>query len=608
MTELNISETDFSTIRANLKTYLENQTQFQDYSFDGSAISVLLDILSYNTHMTASHANLAFAESFLDSATLRGSIVSRAKEMGYTPRSKTSAVATIQISFTVDGNPAQYTIPKNTKFITTSGDTSYSFVNKEDYLVENIGDTFSQEIDIYQGKFTTFQYIVDLTDASQRFVIPSLDVDTNFLTVLFKENDSISDWTPYSYYKDFSHGEIDGGTKLFYFLEAFDEYFEVYFGDNVLGKELENNNVIRLEYLITDGPDANNAQTFDISSVLTGVNNISINTISNSSGGAERETTDSIKFLAPLHYTSGERAVTEDDYKSIIKNKYSDVDDVSIWGGERNDPPYYGKVFISIKPTIGGYLTTSTKEAIQDDILSRYNIVSIRPEIIDPDYIYVSVDTVITYNGRLYNPDSGINISELVENAIINFFDTSVNKFGISLYYSKLVGSIDDVSSLILNSITNIQLEKELEIFSGISGQYVFNFNNAISPGSVISNSFIISGETWKIKDVPNDLIPPTEGTLVVFKEVSGVTTYYNEDIGTVDYTTGEVIIDNLKIDSVVDEPSLGVLKMQVSPGAVADPNNPDVVYLDKNVYTNGLSQIVTLKEINTTLIPDNTQ
>lgn len=608
---LDVSEADFTTIKANLKAFLQNQNQFLDFNFEGAAISVLLDILAYNTHIAAAHANLAFAESFLDSAVLRGSVVSRAKELGYTPRSKTASSAVINVSFTVSGNPAQYVIPKNTKFTASANGISYPFVTDHDCLIENVNNTFTQNITIYQGKFTTFQYTVNLNDASQRFTIPSLDADTRFLTVLFKDNNSIIDWTPFSL-ADLISGNFDSlsEAQIFFLKEAYDEFFEVYFGDGSVGQALQNNNLIQLEYLITDGTVVNGAKTFALSSVLPNVTTMTITTIEAATGGDDKESIDSIKFLAPFFYASKGRAVTENDYKSLIKHEYANVDDVAVWGGEKNIPPFFGKVFIAIKPKTGQFLSTIVKETIQNDIISKFNVVTIRPEIVDPDYTLISVDTVVTYNGRLFNPTSGINLNMLVTDAITNFFTNSANKFGQTLYFSKLIGAIDSASDLILNNVTNLTLEKQKQVFLGISGNYVFDYNNAIEPGSVLSNEFTINGQNWRIKDIPDSNVPPISGTLAVFRiDNQNNTIYLTKDTGTVNYTTGEVSIINLKINAIVVDPNSGLLTIKVSPGSIASQSRPDVVHLDDNIYANGREQIITLKadSITITLLPDNT-
>jgi len=464
---LPVSEADFTTIKENLKIYLKNQQQFQDFNFEGSAISVLLDILAYNTHMSASHANMVFAETFLDSAAIRGSVVSRSKELGYTPRSKSAAKANVTISFSVTGNPSQYILPKGTKFLSTSGATSFIFVLDHDVIIDNNNNTFSTTIDIYQGKFNTFTYTVNLNDASQRFIIPSLDADTNFLTVLFKENDSIPDteYAPWQYSKNVAIGSLNSNSTVFFLQEDFDENFEVYFGDGVIGKALTNGNMIQLSYLITDGADANAAgsvASFTLNSTLTNTSNIHIITNTAAIGGADKESIESIKFLAPFYYAAQNRAVTEHDYIALIKSTYSQVEDVAIWGGEKNDPPYYGKVFIAIKPQTELVLTPAEKLSMQNDILARYSVMSIRPQIVDPEYINVSVDTTVLYNSKLFDPTGNINLSQIVTDAVSNFFTSQTNRFGQPLYYSNLQSAISNSSPLITSNILTLNLPKQL--------------------------------------------------------------------------------------------------------------------------------------------------
>lgn len=604
MTKLNISESDFSKLKENFKDFLKDQDTFTDYNFEGSGLSILLDILAYNSHYLAVTANLALSETFLDSAVQRNSVVSRAKEIGYLPRSKVASKATITISFSVTGNPDQYTIPKNTKFASTVGNVSYTFVTDHDCLIENDGnDVFSQTIEIYQGKFAAFQYTVNANDTSQRFTVPSLDADKTFLTVLVKDNETVVDWTPWESVETIEIGNITDQSEVYFLKEAFDGFYEVYFGDGIIGKKLKNNNLVRLEYLITDGPDADNSRSFVLASALSGTSNISITTVDISSGGGEKESVDSIKFLAPFYYQAQARAVTENDYKALIKNKFSSVDDVAVWGGEKNDPPFYGKVFIAIKPTTGDTLSVNLKQTITDDIIARYNVIGIRPEIVDPDYTDVVVSTVVTYNARLFNNQTALDLEGDVRDSIENFFDTAANKFGKPLHFSKLVKAIEDTSPLIIGSITNLVLEKNKKIFSGnTSGTYTYKFNNSLAPGSILSNDFVSDAVQVRIKDT-RDSVTSIEGTLKLYRASDSV---FIKNVGTVDYNTGTIVIENIKIASVIDDPVQKRLKLQASPGPLIDINNPDRVFLDDNVYTNDREQIITLEDTIITLIADN--
>lgn len=605
---LDVSEADFSTIKANLITYLKNQSQFSDYVFTGSALNIFLDILAYNTHVMAAHSNLAFAEAFLDSAVLRGSVVSRAKELGYVPRSPTAAVATINLSFSVAGNPDEYVLPQGTKFTASAGGTTLNFTTTHDCVFTNVSNVYSQNIDIYNGKYSTYTYTVDLSDASQRFIIPNAAVDTQFLSVLFKANSGVADWTQYTYIKDLSIGALTSTTQVYFLRETFDGFFDVYFGDDVIGVAVANNNMIQLSFVITDGSAGNGAQSFALTSSLSGVSAVSISTVAVSAGGADIESVESIKYLAPFYYQSQGRAVTEDDYKALLMNSYSNLDDVAVWGGEKNIPPFYGKVFIAVKPHDGEFISPSIKEAIQNDIISRFNILSIRPEIVDPDFIEVAVKVVATYNARLFNTTSNISLDTIIRTAVSDFFDSQANKFGQPLYYSKLVTAIEESSDLILNATVNLTLQKSTDIFAGLAGTYTFQFNNTLYPGSVLSNDIVIDNVTWKIKDVPTGPLPYVTGTLAIYRITDGNNiTYLNQAAGTVNYNTGEIVLNNVKIDSIIDTPITKILRLTVAPGSFADINNPNVVYVDQNVYTNKRDQIITLQDsgISVTLLAD---
>lgn len=606
---LNVSEVDFSTLKSNFITFLQNQNKFSDYNFQGSGISILLDILAYNTHVNASYANLAFAETFLDSAVQPGSINSRAKELNYLPRSMSAAQATITLNFSVTGNPSQYTIPAGTLFTSSANGVSFTFVTNQDYLVDNVGNTFTQEMTIYQGQFTSFQYIANLNDTSQKFIIPSFNIDKNFLTVLFKNSITDTLYDPFVFVDEVSIGDLKPTAQIFFLKINLDGYYEAYFGDDIIAYKIQNGNVVKLTYLLTNGPDANGCKVFTLGSSLPDVTNLAIVTNSPAFGGSDAESEDSIAFNAPLSYQAAGNAVTTDDYKSIVPNKYSNVNDIVVWGGEDNDPPYYGRVFIAIDPVGNGTVPTLVKQAIASDIQKKYSIVGITPVIVDPDYITVKVSTTVTYNARLYNQNSSINLNTAIREAITTFFTQQVNKFGKALFFSNLTAAIKAVSPLIIDNVTNLTLSKELQIFSGISGQYTFTFNNAISPGSVISNEIVINGTTWRIKDIPDtSLTPPQSGKIAVYRMVGNNTIYLIQDTGTVDYTTGAITINNLRIDSILNDPISKMLSIQVSPGPIVDPNNPSVVYLDDNIYTDEKSQIITLANngISITLLPTN--
>lgn len=610
-----ISNLDFDTIKTNLKNYLRNQSEFSDYDFEGSAMNVILDILAYNTHYNAVHTNFAFGETFLDSATKRTSVVSRAKELGYLPTSSLSAKALLTLSFSVSGNPLEYVLPKDTIFSTNIDNKTFYFRTTKDSLFNNVNNIFTKTIEVVEGKKNTYNYTVDLSDLNQRFIIPSKTVDLTTLVVKVKSSQSTS--SAYSEYTEASKmnlGDINSISTVYFLQEAYDSYYEVYFGDGVFGKALENGNVIQLEYHISSESEANNLKTFSLVSSLSSVTNFNIVTQAESYGGSEKESIDSIKFMAPMLYQSQKRAVTEDDYVAIIKKNYPSVDDVAVWGGERNDTPYYGKVYVALKPKANYYFSNTIKEQIKNEFISRFNVVGIRPEIVDPDYTYVSVYSTVKYNARLYSGTSSDTLRQTIIDNINSFFAKESNKFGKTLYFSKLQSTIDNTdSSVILSSLSNLVLSKYRNILSGVSGTYSYAFNNSIEPGSLTSNEITIKGTNFKLIDLPDTTngVPYTTGKIGVYRIENDQKIFYSNDVGTINYNTGEVDISNFKIDSssaTIDTPE-NILAVSVGQGNLVDTSLPNKVYTDYNIYTNGKDQIIVLKENNVfvTMIPDET-
>lgn len=596
------TEVDFFELKDSLRAFLESKPDFTDYNFDGSALNILTDVLAYAAHIQAAHANLTISESFLDSSQQRSSVVSHAKQLGYVPRSTTAPYAVLSLSFSVSGNPSQYVIPKNTKFTTTVDGSSYYFVTVEDTIIENNGSNlFVGNITVYQGKFTDYNYLVS-TNENQRFLIPSTKVDTRFLTVSVAPSSS-GTYTEYSYFDTLDIGSLSEDSEVYFLQESYDGFFQVYFGDSVIGKSVVAGNIVKLTYLLTDGPASNFARSFSLASTLSGVTGVSVSLVEAAQNGADRESVSSIKYLAPFYYQAQNRAVTENDYVAIVKSNYADIDDVAVWGGEKNNPPFYGKVFLAVKPKNSTYFSNFVKQSIQNNIISRFNVVTIRPEIVDPDYIDVSVSTVLTYNSKLYKPTSTINLSQLVKDSISSFFLSETNKFGNPLYFSKLVSNIDSTSDLILSSITNLTLEKSVEVYTGSSATYTLEFNNYLKPGSISSNDLRIGSFVWKLKDIQND--DQITGTLYAYRTSGSIETKFS--VGTINYNTGLVSITNFKIDSVEDADDLGRLYISVSQGSFIDTDNPTVVFTDFNVYTNKRNQIIRLNprtDVSVALLP----
>ena len=605
-----VQSADYTDIKADLIDFMSNQSVFQDYNFEGSGLNTLISLLAYNTHYNATHSNLTFSEAFLDSAQIRSSVVSRAKEFGYTPRSMTASKAVIDVTFTVANSPDSYIIPKNTKFTATNTDGStFYFVTTHDCQVDrNPNDTYTKRIEVIQGSFVNYSYIAQGNDTSQKFVVPARNVDTSTLTVRVKNTQASSSSTTFFNFKDYNFNEILPDSPVYFIQENFEGFYEIQFGDDVIGKSIVNNNEVQLEYLITSGRDGNGIGTMSLASSLPNVGSFSLSVFSRASGGGDRESKDSIKKLAPLFYASQNRAVNSNDYTVLVKKQFADIDDVSVWGGEDNDPPFYGKVFMAVKPKDTNTFTNTRKETIQSNLQRNFGIVAIRPEIVDPDYTFVSVNTVVTYDTKNRSTSAQNTLTQDIKTAIQNYFDSQVNRFGQSLYYSGLVKAIDNSNSMILNSVTNLKLEKTNEITPNISNRYEFNFNNAIHPGSVRSNDFVVNGLIWSIKDRPGGAGPHNVGTIEVFRTNSqGKRIFLTRQGGTIDYNSGKIVIENIVIQSIVGDPRFRLLTVMVSPGSFANMDSPETVYTDYNVYTNGRDQIISLKSDDAITIKINT-
>jgi len=587
-----MSETDYTKIKQDIVDHFKDLTEFTDYNFEGSAISTLMDILAYNQQNLALQSNLSFSETFLDSANQRSSVVSRAKELGYIPSSSSAAIASVSVTFSVAGNPLQYVIPKNTIFLAKGDSKTYSFTTVSDTIVNKVSNTFSTTLELVQGKLSTYSYTVDTSNVLQKYIIPSTEVDIDYLSV------SVNG-TIYENFKNYSIGSLDRNSKVFYIFENIDGYYEIYFGDGILGKSVINGDVIYITYLITDGEDANYLNKFTLGSTLSLVTSLSMTTSNPAMGGSARESIDSIKFNAPLAYQKQNRSITKPDYISLIKSNVSGIEDVNVWGGEENIPPYYNKVFISLKPFGGRYISSLYKEKIKNMIKDNYGILTSRTEIVDGDFTDVGVDCTVTYSGKRYNPLASTTLSDQIKASIVSFFGSYGNKFGETIYHSSLLNKITNTSDLILNSILNFTLTKYNKVYFGISGEYSYNFNNYIAPNTIRSNSFVVGGVTYSLKDSPQGAYPYTSGNVILYNATSSIV------IGTVNYTTGSIVISNIAIDSIVGGGT--ELSVTVNQGSFIDN---DTVFSDYNIYTNKRNQLIRLVEnqISITLLPDNTR
>lgn len=533
--EISVAQLDFDLIKNNLIEYFRSDPTFQDYEFEGSALNILMDILAYNTHINAVMANMSANEMFIDSAQSRQNIISIAKSLAYTPASKRSALAVVKLEFyNILGAPAYITIPAGTRFSTAQGTT---FSTKETYLAyrnetKEVTDYIAENVEIYEGVFHSFNYTVNYTDPDQAFVIPSVDADMTSLIVknivgtvstIFTLNENITLLTPSSE-KYFLHETPNG-------------FFEVTFGDNILGKKPINGSTVSLQYIISKiGNDANGIDSFSKFQQIDGYSTYNIVTQIKATGAAEAQSKESVAINAPKLYRAQNRAVVTEDYENFLLNEYPFIETMSVWGGEYNDPPIYGKIFFAIKPTHTEFLSSNLKTKIKDELIRKYNVVTVIPEILDPDYIYVLVDTDIQFS-KQQTTLSENDINVLANTSIIDYFDTTTKKFNKPFYFSSLVRAIDNSNISIVNSLTDIKMMKKFFPIVGAEERREIKFSNAIVPNSIYSTFYNITGtEGSTAKQVIKD-----DGNGILYTENVITNDVVFSNIGSVNYETGFV-------------------------------------------------------------------
>ena len=564
-TKLQVTELDFDDIKNNLKTYMKNQTEFTDYNFEGSGLSTIIDLLAYNTHYLAMNANMAVNEAFLDTATLRSSVVSHAKTLGYTPRSARAPVAYVDVtlnSFT--GGSA--TIAKGTKFTTKVNDSTYGFVVNAAQTVSPVnGITRFVNLPIYEGTLVTAKYTVDSANLDKKYMVTDARADTTTLKVSIQNSVSDTTLTTYSLATDIS--QVTKTSNVYFLQEVEDGKFEVYFGDGVVGSKPTDGNIVILEYIVTNKDKANGASVFSGTSV-GGESDITVATLVSASGGAEPETMESIKYNAPLDYSSQGRAVTTQDYKTIVPQVYADTKAIQVWGGEDNNPPRYGQVYLAIKTQSGINLTQAQKDSIVK-LLDGYNIASVRPTIVDPETTKLRLTSNVKFDSKS-TTNTATSIETIVTNVLTTYNNSDLQNFDGVFRFSKLSRLIDASDNSILSNITTLKIEKTIKPVLNTSSQYILDYSNALyNPhsghnatmgGIVVSTGFTIAGNsnTIFIDDDGN-------GNIRTYYLVGGTSrTYLNNTAGTVDYSTGLVTLPSLTITGTSN--SDGTVSVVVQP------------------------------------------
>jgi hypothetical protein len=482
-----LSELDFDSIKQNLKDYLKQQSEFTDYDFEGSGLSVLLDVLAYNTHYNAYYLNMVANESFLDTAILRESVISHAKTLGYTPHSVRSARAVCNVTVTSGStSPGTLTIPRGFTFLSESlNNTSYNFIVLDDVTVTKSNTSYNFEnLEIFEGQYASLQFTQDnSSNPKQVFVLPDPNIDTTTLKVSVRPSSSNTDTSVYNKVTDIL--DIGSSSEVYFLQETRNGKFQIYFGDDVVGKKLGDGSVISISYVISSGSDPNGASGFIPATSLSGLTDITVSVVSSAAGGSERESVDSVKSSAISQFATQNRLVTFKDYESYIKQNYPALDSISVWGGEEQTPPVYGKVFVSIKPKANYYVSESEKQRIIDDIITPKSIVAVQTEIVDPEYLYLLVNSYVKYDSRktVLAEDA---LKTAIRNAVLGYRDVNLNKFGATFVLSKLQDDVDATSlNSIIGSEVTVRLQKRFLPTLNTNKSYIVYFNSPLHRGTI---------------------------------------------------------------------------------------------------------------------------
>jgi hypothetical protein len=565
MALVNFTNLDFDQIKTSIKDYLRSNSNFTDYDFEGSTLSTLIDVLAYNTYITSYNANMISNEVFIDSATLRENVVSLARNIGYVPRSKTSARA--NISFFVDTSgfttrPLTLTLKKGTVCTSTNtfGDQSYTFTVPEDITRPVINGIASfDNVSVYEGTFLVNTFTVSSNNPNQKFILDNSDIDTQSISVLVRNTQSSTVTRKFSL--STSLLDVDSTSRVFFIQEVEDQRYEIIFGDGVFGVALDDQNFIEVSYVTTNGEDANGVSSFTFNGRIVDNNNRVVNdgislltTNTESRGGQNLESIDSIKKYAPRIYASQNRAVTATDYETIIPTIYPETESISVFGGEDLSPPRFGKVFISIKPINGAFVSSQVKDNIKNS-LRKFSVAGIVPEILDLKYLYLEFNSSVYYNTN--SAPSADFLQTTILNNINKYASSSeLNKYGARFKYSKFLKLIDDSNIAITSNITKIVMRRDMKPALNQFADYEICYGNAfhinkMSGYNIKSSGFTISSVngTVYMSDTPNS--DGKTGTIFFFRITSTNTpTVVRRNVGRINYERGEIILNPVNIIS----------------------------------------------------------
>ena len=588
-TNLNVTELDFADIKQNLKNFLKQQTEFNDYDFDGSGLNVLLDVLAYNTHYNALNAHYSLNESFLDSAQIRGNVVTRAKLLGYTPRSVLSPRATVDIVVSIAGEvgtiPTVLELTRGTKLNTVVSGEEFQYVVLQTQQATLVGTTYTfSDVVIAEGTSRELKYRVDNDIENQKFQLSDYDADTSTLRVRVQSNEESSSFDIYTKFESLKN--VNSESKVYFLQENPSGYYEIYFGDGITGFKPTNNNIVTIDYVTTKGSESNGANNFSMVDSIGGFSSITVTLDTAAGGGVEAETMESIRFNAPLTFIAQNRAVTADDYASIIKKEFSNIDSISTWGGEDNDPPDYGKVYICIKPLLADQLTTAEKTDITGVILKGKNVVSITPEIVNTNFTYLEIDCNFKYNPNLTDRSS-VELQSVVRDTITDYNFNNLNKFDGVFRHSQLTRAIDNSDPSILNTIVRPRMFQNItpSNVSTLPNDFNLSFTSPFYQ-SGNSTAFILTSSAFKINNVDHFFgdIPISGSTnrkVIVYKVVNLENVTVINDAGLIDVLKGTISLNKFLPDATTS------IKITVLPNSLdLAPKRDQLISIDNNSVT----------------------
>ena len=600
-TNLNVTELDFDQIKQNLKNFLKTQTEFNDYDFEGSGLSILLDVLAYNTHYNAMNAHYSLNEAFLDSAQIRGNVVTRAKLLGYTPRSILAPRAQVNIVVPKPSTgtiPTTLTLARGTKLKTPVEGKEFQYVVLETQQANLIGNSYTfSNVSIAEGSIRELKYRVDNDIENQKFQLTDFNADTSTLRVRVQTNEFDAAKDIYTKFETLKN--VDSASQVFYLQENSAGYYEVYFGDGVTGKKPTNNNIVIIDYVTTSGTESNSAKVFQLVDNVDGLPNGVTTTAVNSSGGSVQETTESIRFNAPLTFTTQNRAVTSEDYAAIIKKEFSNIDSISTWGGEDNDPPDFGRVYISIKPLLSNALTDGEKSEITGTILKGKNVVSITPQIVDPNFTNLELDVDFKYNPNLTDRSS-VELQSVVRDTISDYNFNNLNKFDGVFRHSQLTRAIDNSDPAILNTVIRPRMFQNITPTTDVNGNVLLQSHELtfVAPffQSGQSTSFILSSTAFGLNTDPvtehffgdEPITGSTDRRVIVYKVVDNANVTVIADAGLMQPSLGKVTLNNFTPSST------SAIKVTVL------PNSLDLAPKRNQLITIDNSFVVIVPEIDT--------